>query len=112
MGHQLARWKCVSSPDRDLREIFSYICMNVSSIFPPFGRTVILKVKGLLIACLLPADRSTENLQAHRIQRWWSVVICPRRDDSYSLPSALNIRPISRPEMTEVKIRKDEGRGT
>lgn len=64
--------------------IYLYECL---SIFPPLGRTVILEVKGLLIACLLPADRSTEDSEARRIQRQWSVVICPLMDDSYSLPA-------------------------
>lgn len=58
---------------------------------PLLGGTVILEVKVLLIANLLPADRSTETSEARRIQRWWSVVICPLTDDT----TALNIRAIS-----------------
>ena len=63
----------------------------------------------MLIVCPLPADRSTEISEERGIRRQMSVVICPPRDDSYSLPEPLNIRPISRPEMTEVKMREDMG---
>lgn len=69
-GPHLALWKQASSPHRNLWEFSPYICMNIS----PLGRTVILELKGLLIVCRLPANRSTEILEAHRIQRWWSVV--------------------------------------
>ena len=92
---------------------FAGICFTSVRLFffTPFGRNVVLEVKAFLIVLLLPADRSTENLEAGRIQRCWSVVICPLRDDTYSLPGLLNIRTISRPEMTEVKITGRYGNG-
>lgn len=104
-GHLLALWKCAHSLSL-LTEVFFYI-----HVFFPLGRTVILEVKGLLIACLLPADRSTENLEARRIRR--SVECCYLSSNRWQLlfTSALNIRPISRPAVTEVKIREDKGRG-
>lgn len=87
--HGAISWTCgnvLPVLKRDVRDSFSSICVNVSSFFSPLGRAVILEVKGSLIARLLPADRSTENLEARRIQRRWSVVICPLMDDSYTLP--------------------------
>lgn len=84
-GPSVGTMKCASSPRGDLQTF------SLSPPPPLLGGTVILEVKVLLIANLLPADRSTETSEARRIQRWWSVVICPLTDDT----TALNIRAIS-----------------
>lgn len=92
----------LASSSKRFKEICSSSFCSSVPLLSPFGRSVILAVKALLIACLLPADRSTEDSQTLRTRRWRSVVIFPLR---MTVTHALNIRPISGPAVTEVKTR-------
>lgn len=78
MGCQLALWKVLPLLVELCRFFFSYLYEQLF-LFPPLRENSVLEVKVLLIADLLPADRSTEI----HCGSWWRAVICARLDDSY-----------------------------
>lgn len=94
-------------------EISSYICMNCSSIFSPFGRTVsVCDIRAKRLINCMPASCWQIHWEFRGAQDSALVECCYLSSKGWQLvfTRALNIRPISRPETTEVKIWKDKGR--